>query len=302
MRSSVIITNYNYGQYITECVESVLAQTQAADQILIVDDGSTDDSWNIISRLAAQYPLITAYCQENQGHFAALHRGLSMAEGDYVFLLDADDRYLPAHLESTLSLFEAKPKTDLVFCAYNNIGEKAGEVHPRSHSGDLGESTLATSYGNYWASGQTSLLAIRRSLLKRLLPWPSHWSSYGIHSAEAAVVLGASILGARQYYLDEVHVEYRWHESNVTRQHQHPETAYRMMRLNHLIGEHYRQLIGLPAHFLREALAEFKTWERPTRKEWRCYRSLIWQSPLPFFRKCEHLLRAYRHYKRNREA
>ena len=89
---SIIITNYNYGRFLAEAIESALAQTWQDREILFIDDGSTDDSVDI----ARRYP-ITVLTQKNYGVCIARNNALSLARGEYVMFLDADDRLvLPA--------------------------------------------------------------------------------------------------------------------------------------------------------------------------------------------------------------
>ncbi|WOO39684.1 glycosyltransferase [Rubellicoccus peritrichatus] len=301
MRTTVAITNYNYGRFLEECLDSVLGQTRPVDQIVIVDDGSTDDSVKILEKYISDKDHITLISQKNQGHLAALDAAVAKANGDIIFLLDADDRYLPHHVASTIEAFEENPKAELVFTGYRFIGNRTGDEYPRAESGFIGESALAAIHDRYWATGQTSLLAFRSSLAQRIFPYPKHWFTYGVQTGEAGVVLGASILGARQYFIKDVQVEYRVHGENFDASRKHDiSTSYRIIRLSHEITEHFRRQVELPATFDIEALAEFRTWQKPSQKEWKCYRSIIWGSSMTIGRKIEHLIRAYRHYKSNR--
>jgi glycosyltransferase involved in cell wall biosynthesis len=95
---SVIIPYYNKSAYIIRCIDSVLRQAFAAYEIIVVDDGSTDNGIELISEKYGQ--LITIYSQKNQGVSAARNAGISQAKYDYVALLDADDTWHPQYLES----------------------------------------------------------------------------------------------------------------------------------------------------------------------------------------------------------
>ena len=102
---SVIITCYNLGQYLDEAVNSVLSQTYQDFEILIVNDGSTDDFTNGL--LAAyQRAKTTVYHTENQGLPSARNYGIERATGEYVCCLDADDKYHTEFLEKTVVVFE----------------------------------------------------------------------------------------------------------------------------------------------------------------------------------------------------
>ncbi len=92
---SVIVTNYNYGHYIPSCLESLAAQTSPPDEIIVVDDGSTDGSRAIL----AEFPNITHIDQPNGGQAAAFNAGFSASRGDIVMFVDADDKLLPHAIE-----------------------------------------------------------------------------------------------------------------------------------------------------------------------------------------------------------
>src|SRR5215212_207946 len=106
---SVVIPCYNQAHFLGEAIESVLAQNHLRFEIVVVDDGSTDDT----AEVAACYPGVRCVRQDNRGLSAARNNGLRHSEGEYVVFLDADDRLLPEALETGLKCFEAHPE-----CAY----------------------------------------------------------------------------------------------------------------------------------------------------------------------------------------
>src|ERR687890_856397 len=91
---SVVIPCYNQAHFLGEAIESVLAQSYPRFEIIVVDDGSTDDT----SKVAARHPGGRYVYQNNQGVSAARNSGLARSEGEYVVFLDADDRLLPEAL------------------------------------------------------------------------------------------------------------------------------------------------------------------------------------------------------------
>lgn len=103
---SVIIPVYNGERYLAEAIESVLAQTRSPDEIIIVDDGSTDDSAAVARRYASLARLVQ---QPNLGAGAARNRGVEAAQGAWLAFLDADDLWLPDKLTRQMALFEADP-------------------------------------------------------------------------------------------------------------------------------------------------------------------------------------------------
>lgn len=110
-RVSVVIPCYNYARYLPEAVGSVLAQTFTDFELLIVDDGSTDDSRAVADALAAAHPdRIRVIAQDRAGQPAiARNRGIAEARGEYVLCLDADDRIAPTMLERCVAVLDAEP-------------------------------------------------------------------------------------------------------------------------------------------------------------------------------------------------
>lgn len=110
---SVIIPNYNNGMYIQECLESVRLQTLTDFECIIIDDGSTDNSVEIIKQFVRADHRFKLIRQKNAGVGAARNRGLDVARGDWIAYLDSDDCYLPIALESMYAIGQ-KNNVDLV--------------------------------------------------------------------------------------------------------------------------------------------------------------------------------------------
>jgi glycosyltransferase involved in cell wall biosynthesis len=103
---SVIITCYNYGRYLTEAIDSVLKQTYRNYEVIIINDGSTDNSDDIINSYVIQSNKIRYYKQNNQGQARAKNKGIQMSLGKYVAFLDADDIWKNDIIEKRLLLFK----------------------------------------------------------------------------------------------------------------------------------------------------------------------------------------------------
>jgi glycosyltransferase involved in cell wall biosynthesis len=108
---SVVIPTYNYGAYVGQAIDSALAQTHAPLEVIVVDDGSTDDT---PARLAAYGDRIRAIRQENAGLSAARNAGIAAARGTHVALLDSDDAWHPRKLELQVRALEQFPGTAVV--------------------------------------------------------------------------------------------------------------------------------------------------------------------------------------------
>ena len=121
---SVVIPAYNAGKTLERMLRSVMAQTYQRLQMIVVDDGSTDDTAAVANRLAEEDPRILFIRQENAGVSAARNRGLACCEGVYVRFADADDS-LPRHSIAVLVARAEADGTELVIGGYT---EYAGEV------------------------------------------------------------------------------------------------------------------------------------------------------------------------------
>ena len=91
VKISVVIPVYNVENYLEECLDSIVNQTMKDIEIICVNDGSTDGSLNILNDYAARDERFTVVSQENGGHAVATNRGMSMATGKYLYLMDSDD-------------------------------------------------------------------------------------------------------------------------------------------------------------------------------------------------------------------
>lgn len=118
---SVIIPTYNRAAVVTEAIDSVLAQTFRDFELIVVDDGSTDDTRN---RLVGYGERIRMICQENHGVSHARNVGIRAARGKYVALLDSDDLWLPKKLETQIAVMEAQP--DIPLCHTEEIWIRRG--------------------------------------------------------------------------------------------------------------------------------------------------------------------------------
>jgi glycosyltransferase involved in cell wall biosynthesis len=108
---SVVVPCYNDGAYLAEAIESALKQTRPADEIIVVDDGSSDETGDVARRFAGQ---VLYVLQSHRGVGSARNKGLRWARGRYITFLDADDVWPPSSLEFRMRLFEGRPNLDAV--------------------------------------------------------------------------------------------------------------------------------------------------------------------------------------------
>jgi glycosyltransferase involved in cell wall biosynthesis len=127
MTVSVIIPTYNYAHFVGEAINSVLAQTIDDLQILVVDDGSTDNTPDILASL--DDPRIEVIRTPNQGICATHNEGLARAEGEFIAFLGADDRFRPDKLERQVQMMKAEP--DLVAVLTNFVRFDESGFYPK---------------------------------------------------------------------------------------------------------------------------------------------------------------------------
>jgi len=127
-RVSVIIPVFNHEKYIAECVESVLGQTYRDFEVVVVDDGSTDRTPEILKRYGDRIRYIR---QSNRGGAGALNTAIRNSRGEYIAWLSSDDVFLPAKLEEQVAHFEQHPEVDVTytdFLVIDGEGKVTGEV------------------------------------------------------------------------------------------------------------------------------------------------------------------------------
>lgn len=213
MKVSVIISNYNYARYVSAAIDSVLAQTYQDIEIVVVDDGSTDDSCNAIAQYQQRFPdRIKAIFQTNQGQGAALNTGFEVSSGEIITFLDADDVWKPNKLQRVVEALSAPDVVGVMHHLDTIDGDgnitNNGSTNRRIPSGSLARIIVNT--GNAWYFPPTSGLAYRRSILKKVLPMDTvSWRL----CADGALVYCTAFLG-KITTLNEVLGSYRIHGMN----------------------------------------------------------------------------------------
>ncbi len=122
---SVIIPNFNNGHYLGNAIQSVLSQTYNNFEIIVIDDGSTDNSRQVVGSFGNKVRYIW---QENKGLAGARNTGILAAQGELVGLLDADDEWLPGYLENMLLLAHRFPNAAVYYCSAQGIDAEGNEL------------------------------------------------------------------------------------------------------------------------------------------------------------------------------
>jgi len=167
---SVVIPAYNSGGYLARTLDSVIAQSRPADEIIVIDDGSTDETGEVAAKYGDQIKYIY---QENAGAAAARNTGIENASGEWIAFLDGDDEWLEDYLKEQTDLL--KCNSDLVWCAGNFYNCDCVNNHSkRLQDPGKGKELLAGGdfFDDYFqayinaAAGWTGSMIIKRSVLK----------------------------------------------------------------------------------------------------------------------------------------
>ena len=168
---SVVIPAYNSEAFIAKAVDSVLAQELLPDEIIIVDDGSSDGTQSVVEKLIAgqqdKKPRIKYIHQTNQGPAVARNTGIKNAAGDYIAFLDADDRWLPARLKKQVAILQARPEVGLVCSGRFRVEETTG----RKTIDCKGSKLSDDSYRDLWTQGNyvvTSTVLARKQCFQEV--------------------------------------------------------------------------------------------------------------------------------------
>lgn len=131
MKISIVTPSFNQGAFIAQAVESVLAQGHPHVEHIIVDNCSTDNTAEVLSR----YAHLKIVCEKDRGQSDALNKGFSAASGDIIGWLNADDIYLPGALKAVVDAFQARPSCDIVYGDYRFIDARGRLIRVRKELG-----------------------------------------------------------------------------------------------------------------------------------------------------------------------
>jgi len=220
LRVSVLITNHNYGRFLEDCLASVAAQTLPAHQVIVVDDGSTDDSRRRLAD-AQSMPGLQVILQEQRGQVGAIDTAISAADGDLLCLLDADDAFTPDKLARVTAIFDAYPEVQWLRHPLALVDQDMRLLGPRVppivRSGVVVPSPELIAERVVTAA--TSGLVLRRSLAQQLIPLsPTHAGAAAFRltrDADALVLGRIARLGAPGFTANEPLALYRRHEEQM---------------------------------------------------------------------------------------
>lgn len=270
----VVITNYNYAAYVREAIESALAQTRAPRQVIVVDDGSTDDSAQLLTDSYGGDERVTLIFSPNRGQLSAFALGSARAEADVVCILDADDLWTPSYLEQIGRVYDANRDVHFVFSDLRRFGASEEIESFAAAEEDIGYTAIATYFTTAWFGASTSAISLRRNWALRCTDFPDHYKEIWRISADACVVYAASIYGAHKYFLPTDAVRYRVHGDNYWFAKWTKASDYRDELFKRCTVNYCARQIGLEANCGVYLDSEFATKPSPSAHETARYRML----------------------------
>ena len=124
---SIIIPIYNTSKYLPDCLNSVISQTYQNLEILLIDDGSTDDSGIIADDYAKKDKRVKVFHQKNQGQSAARNFGIKKASGDFISFIDSDDKIVPTFIEDLINPYGNNTSISVCGIKYKRLRQKTSE-------------------------------------------------------------------------------------------------------------------------------------------------------------------------------
>lgn len=213
MLVSIIIDSYNHAEYVGQAIDSALAQTYTPIEVIVVDDGSTDDSRSVIARYGKR---VRAIHKPNGGQQSALNAGVAASRGEILCFLDGDDFFYPNKVEAILHPFRQASRAGKPLLVHHllELLDETGLVNPAGrrlgwlHPSPLNLYDRAAKYK--WlkpGGGPTSAISLNRALAAMIFPLPEEKVRL---FADLFIAMPASLI-AEMHALDEVLGSYRVH-------------------------------------------------------------------------------------------
>lgn len=205
-RVSVVIPAYNCASYIGQAIESVFSQSFRSYEMIVIDDGSQDDTSQVVQAYGDRVRYVY---QANQGVSMARNHGIQLAEGEFIAFLDADDYFLPEKLAAQLAVFDAKPQLGLVHSGWrrvNHRGEFLQDVEPWHNVPYLDVEMWLR-----WKPVLPSAMMFRRQWLERAGGFDPRFPP----AEDTDLALRLALMGCEAEWLRQVTVCYRQHEQSA---------------------------------------------------------------------------------------
>lgn len=231
---SVVIPLYNHARYIEETLRSAMAQGQALREIIVVDDGSSDDSLAVAQALALNDERLIVWSQPNQGAPAAINHGMARATGEFIAILNSDDIFETERLATLTALLVANPGSDLAGSGLSFINGESQPIRDAWYEETLAvfernrDIPLSLIEGNFLMT--TSNLLFRRSLISRIGGFRNFRYAHDLDFLLRIQAYGGGIIIEPRNLM-----RYRRHQANtINEQHGNVRVEWAMVAAIHL--------------------------------------------------------------------
>ena len=205
---SVVIPCYNQARFLGDAIESVLGQSYENFEVIVVDDGSTDETREV----AGRYARVECVSQENGGLAEARNAGLRASRGEYIVFLDADDRLMEKALEAGVESLESHPSCAFVYGRYKLIAADGSEIPSDERAVVETDHYIALLRGN--PIGMHATVTYRRSVLESVGGFDARRKACEDYDLYLRITRNFSVKNH-----PAVVAEYRQHEANMSRDH-----------------------------------------------------------------------------------
>ncbi|MCX6966181.1 MAG: glycosyltransferase family 2 protein [Verrucomicrobia bacterium] len=271
-RISVIVPCYNASAFLEKTIESVLAQDTQDWELILVDDGSTDATPEIIERHCSQDARMRGVRQQNAGRACACNLGAARIAPDaqYLFFLDSDDQLVPGALRLMSNYLDTHPEVCLLGCQFQEVDPEGrpygtakrsrwvpGFFLPRQLSDDERETPFVTFF---CATGQGPFAMYRRSVFQATTGWEKKLSCFSAQE-DSDMFCQMALLGKVHYLPDRFYLK-RVHGTSITQQCDRVQNAYTVFRQK---WDQFQSEDPKKAELLRNAKRHYQTRHRPFR-------------------------------------
>ncbi len=240
-RASVIIPAYNYGRYIRKAVDSVLSQTEKDVEVIVVDDGSTDNTQEI---LETEYKdKIKYFRQKNQGAPVARNKGIEESTGKYIVFLDADDALFPENIEKKAAFLDNNPDCGWVFSSFSKFteGQHKRVQESFTRTGSAAEEGLTGDIFKKLATGRmisTPTVMVRREILDQ-----SGWFDVELRCLQDYDLWLRIAKISKVGFINEELCEVLYHEGSISTATSQEKNFQARVRINAKIEKMYPEIL-----------------------------------------------------------
>ncbi len=273
---SVIVNNYNYGRYLKDAVDSVFRQTFTDYEIILVDDGSADDSRKIAEKLSAKNESVICVFKENGGQASAFNAGFEASSGEYICFLDSDDMYFPEKLEETAKLH--KSGCEYIYTDHQGINEDGSKCSDSlKRFVYSGWNMFPAYYGYAYPGSITSTLSVSRRLAEKIFPVENQ-NDWRIQADDTVVI--QSVFMSRTCFLDQKLIYYRLHGGNgYYGREKSPDFTLSLMKNRNQLKARIMSILGMDTTFFHDTAcltAEFAAHDIIDDNLLKIYRDILW--------------------------